>query len=81
VIRLTRLQGESFYLNEELIERIETRHDTTIVMVGGNVYTVAEPPEEVADAILRTKAALQGLANRMSTNKASLRVISGRDEE
>jgi flagellar protein FlbD len=81
MIRLTRLQGEIFYLNEELIERIEKHRDTTLVMVGGNVYTVAEAPEEVADAILQVKAAVRSLASRLNTAKAGLRVIGGREEE
>jgi flagellar protein FlbD len=81
MIRLTRLQGETFYLNEELIERIEKRRDTTLVLVGGNVYTVAEAPEEVADAILQLKATVRSLASRMGTTKAGLRVVSPREEE
>jgi uncharacterized protein YlzI (FlbEa/FlbD family) len=80
MIRLTRLHGEAFYLNEELIERVESKRDTTIVTVGGNVYTVAEAPEEVAEAVMKAKATVQSLAARVGTAKAGLRVVSGREE-
>jgi len=58
MIALTRLDGEPFALNEDLIERIEPNADTTIFTVRGNVYTVTESSDDVIDAIREAKAAI-----------------------
>lgn len=58
MIPLTRLDGQPFALNEDLIERVEPNADTTIFTVGGNVYTVAESTPEVLEAVRSEKAAI-----------------------
>lgn len=58
MITLTRLDGELFSLNEDLIERIEPNADTTIFTVRGNVYTVTESSDEVVEAVREAKAAI-----------------------
>jgi len=77
VIRLTRLSGESFYLNEDLIERVEEHHDTTIVTIHGNVYTVVEKAEQVVDAVTHSQATVRSLAMRMAADKPCFSVITG----
>ena len=47
MIRLTRLNGEEFILNAELIRFIERCPDTLITLVSGETLMVAEPQEEV----------------------------------
>ncbi len=47
MIRLTRLGGQSLYLNSELIEFIEATPDTIIVMTSGKRVIVIEQPAEV----------------------------------
>jgi len=47
MIQLTRLGGEPFILNAELIQYVEARPDTFITLVGGERIVVAEPPDEV----------------------------------
>jgi flagellar protein FlbD len=61
VVRLTRLNGEVFFLNVDMVERVDARKDTTIFTIGGNVYTVAETAEEVASAVRVEKAAIMRL--------------------
>lgn len=62
MIRLTRLHGDHFFLNEDRIERIEPHPDTTITTIAGNCYTVAEPVEEVVEAVREEKATVLALA-------------------
>ncbi len=48
MIKLTRLNGEAFILNADLIKYVEHRPDTFITLTSGNErIVVAETPEEV----------------------------------
>ena len=47
MITLTRLGGEEFILNAELIQYVESRPDTFVTLTGGDRVVVAEPKEEV----------------------------------
>jgi len=47
LITLTRLNGNRFVVNAELIRTIEERPDTTIVLVNGETLIVQERMDEV----------------------------------
>ena len=47
MIRLTRLGGEQFVLNADLIRYVEARPDTFITLVGGDCIVVSETMDEV----------------------------------
>jgi len=47
MIKLTRLGGESFVLNAELIRYVETRPDTFITLTSGERVVVLETMDEV----------------------------------
>lgn len=47
MIRLTRLDGEPFLLNAELIKYVEARPDTFITLTVGDRIVVEETPEQV----------------------------------
>jgi flagellar protein FlbD len=47
MIVLTRLNGPSFALNPDLIERVDANPDTVVTLVGGIKYVVAESLEEL----------------------------------
>lgn len=47
MVILTKLKGERFVLNCDLIETIVENPDTTITLTNGNLYIVKEPMEEV----------------------------------
>ena len=53
MIKLTRLDGESFILNAELIKYVEARPDTFITLVGGDRIVVSEPSEIVMERTLQ----------------------------
>jgi flagellar protein FlbD len=47
MIRLTRLGGEAFILNAELIQYVEARPDTFITLTTGERFVVSESMDEV----------------------------------
>lgn len=47
MIILTKLRGDSFALNCDLIETISEKPDTTILMTNGNIHIVKESMQEV----------------------------------
>ena len=47
MISLTRLNGQTFVLNAELIRTIEERPDTVITLINGDHLVVTEPAKEV----------------------------------
>jgi flagellar protein FlbD len=55
MIRLTRLNRESFYLNPDLIQEMETTPDTVLTLSSGVRVVVRDAPERVIDAIVEFK--------------------------
>jgi flagellar protein FlbD len=53
MIKLTRLDGEPFVLNAELIRYIEARPDTYVTLNSGERVIVREPMDEVMDRAVR----------------------------
>jgi len=49
MIRLTRLDGEDFILNADLIKYVEHRPDTFITLTSNERIVVAETPDEVLE--------------------------------
>lgn len=62
MVEVTRLNGSRFALNPDLIARMYESPDTTIVMLDGSRYIVAEPMREVIDRIERARARVLVLA-------------------
>ena len=56
MIQLTRLNGERFALNADLIERIDETPDTVVTLIDGTKYVAAEPIDEVIDRIILFRA-------------------------
>lgn len=53
MIKLTRLDGEAFVLNAELIRYVERRPDTFITLTSGERLVVSESMDEVVDRAVR----------------------------
>jgi len=49
MIRLTRLDGEAFILNADLIKYVEQRPDTFITLTSNDRLVVGESPDEVLE--------------------------------
>lgn len=52
MITLTKLKGQKFILNHQLIETIQENPDTTIKLSNGNIYIVEEPMEMILNLII-----------------------------
>ena len=58
MIKLTTLKGEEFYLNAELIEKIEEIPDTMITLIGGKKIWVRDNAQGVVDKVMIYKRAI-----------------------
>ena len=52
MIKLTRLNGETYWINPHQIEVIECNPDVTLSMLSGKHYVVREKVDEVIEAIV-----------------------------
>lgn len=55
MITLTHLNGESFILNADYIETLESKPDTVITLFNGKKYLVKETVEEVVKLVIEYK--------------------------
>jgi len=62
MIKMSRLNGQEFYINSDLIEMIETTPDTVITMLNGKKLIVSESVDEVVERIVHFKARIQRMA-------------------
>lgn len=53
MIKLTRLDGEPFVLNADLIRYVERRGDTFVTLTTGDRLVVAESMDDVVDRAVR----------------------------
>ncbi len=58
MIKVTRLDGKTYYLNPHQIESMELKPDLTITMLSGKNIIVKESPEEVIDRIVKYRKSL-----------------------
>jgi flagellar protein FlbD len=65
VIRVTRLNGERFALNPDLIERVEGHPDTVAFLVDGTKYVVKESVDEVLQEIREYRAGILATSYEM----------------
>ncbi len=49
MITVTRLNGQQFVVNAELIRTVESNPDTTIRLINGDTFIVTESVQEVVD--------------------------------
>jgi flagellar protein FlbD len=77
VIRVTRLNGERFALNPDLIERVEAHPDTVVFLVDGTKYVVTESVDEVLLEIREYRAGI--LATSYEMDRGEYRPVSTDD--
>ena len=65
MIRVTRLNGERFALNPDLIERVEAHPDTVAFLVDGTKYVVKESVDEVRREIREYRAGILATSYEM----------------
>lgn len=65
MIRVTRLNGEQFALNPDLIERVEGHPDTVVFLVDGTKFVVRESVDDVLTGIREYRASILATAYEM----------------
>ena len=73
MIRVTRLNGERFALNPDLIERVEGHPDTVAFLVDGTKYVVKESVDEVLQEIREYRAGI--LATSYEMDRGEYRTV------
>ena len=58
MIRVTRLNAESIFLNSDLIEFVEATPDTVLRLSGGQRLMVRESPEEIVSRVIEFRRAI-----------------------
>ncbi len=71
MIPLTRLSGQRFALNPDLMERIEATPDTVISLVDGTKHVVTEGVDEVVALVRHYRASVVALAQRLDVAPTS----------
>jgi flagellar protein FlbD len=71
VIRVTRLNGENFALNPDLIERVEAHPDTVAFLVDGTRYVLRESVDEVLEEIRAYRASILATSYEMDRGQYS----------
>jgi len=83
MIQLHRLRGERFLLNPDLIEVIESTPETVVTLVDGRKTVVSESPDEVAQRVVRFRAAIlaasDALREEPERRRAELTVLTASD--
>ena len=57
---MTRLNGDTFLLNAEMIREVESTPDTIITLSTGQKVMVKESVEDIVNAVLEYKRAIHG---------------------
>jgi flagellar protein FlbD len=65
VIHLTRLNGQGFVLNPDLILKAESTPDTVVTLVDGAKFVVVEPLAELSDRVLQYRAQVVATAREL----------------
>ncbi len=64
MILLTRIDGTEFHLNPDLIELIESTHDTHVTLTNGHRYVCAEKPNVIVERIAEFRRMSMGAVRR-----------------
>ncbi|MXG87959.1 flagellar FlbD family protein [Nocardioides flavescens] len=65
MIRLTRLSGDEFVVNSDLIERIDQTPDSVVTLVDGTKYVVVEDIDTVVRAIRHHRAEIIAMSEQL----------------
>ena len=84
MITLTRLNGATFALNDQMVERVEANPDTVVVLADGKKFIVAESVDEVVEQIRQSRADVSLRSSMIEVVEEpgpELRLIKGRKSE
>jgi len=88
MIILTRLNGEQFAVNCDLVERVDAHPDTVLTLVDGTKYIAAESLAEVVERVRDFRAGVLARSAEMqnrspaevAANVTALRLVNRTDE-
>jgi len=63
MIKVTKLDGSEYYINPHQIESIETKPDTTLLMLSGKHVIVKENTGAIVDRIIEYRKRIGGFGN------------------
>jgi flagellar protein FlbD len=63
VIKVTRLNGVTYWLNPHMIETVESKPDTTVTLSTGKTLIVKETPAELLEEIVGYRRRLGQFGN------------------
>jgi flagellar protein FlbD len=63
MIKVTRLDGNEYYINPHQIESIELRPDTTLLMLSGKHVIIRETAEDTISKIIEYRRRIGGFKN------------------
>ena len=77
MIVLTRLNGDKFALNCDLVERVDAHPDTVLTLVDGTKYLVAESIEAVVELVrdFRASVLVRSTELTVAESRRSLRLV------
>ena len=84
MITLTRINGSRFALNCDLIERVESTHDTVLTLVDGTRYLVTESMGDVVEAVRAYRASIVALSHQLESlivEQPALRLVTDPEVE
>jgi len=65
VIHLSRLNGQGFVLNPDLILKAESTPDTVVTLVDGTKFVVVEPLDVLSDRVVQYRAQVVATAREL----------------
>ena len=80
MIRVTRLNGEQFALNPDLIERVEAHPDTVVTLADGTRYVVTETVDDVLLEIREYRAGILATSYEMDRGEYRAPVVEASAE-
>jgi flagellar protein FlbD len=77
MIILTRLNGDKFALNCDLVERVDAHPDTVLTLVDGTKYLVSESIEAVVELVRDFRASVLVRSTELTSpeSRRSLRLV------
>ena len=89
MIILTRLNGEKFAINSDLVERVDSTPDTVITLVDSTKYIVTESVAQVVDQVRDFRASVLIRAQTLQAHEAAaarlaapgLRIVSDHGDD
>ena len=77
MVLVHRLKGEPVFVNADLIESIEARPDTVMVLVDGRTLVLLDDPQDIVDRIRQFRASVLVAADELRSggSGANLAVV------